>query len=225
MGVDEELNKVAEYLSICLGGDDKAVRELEFIGVSPGDISEEAKDKVEKAVAILRDEKRPPLDRIAAVSDMVKELKGLVPKEVGKYILNSVGNRLNEIRDDIGLEEGRPGTLVGDKPWRRGVVYHLSTPYSLDMFLTDDRRVALELKKLGISEVPDVVREAAKKAKDIMGDESLSPRDRALKAADILMEPLLPTYTGDRTRKDIQELSPAVKSVLWQIANELVAGA
>lgn len=225
MGVEEDLDKVVEYLSICLGGDEKAVRELEFIGVKPDDISAEAKKKIEEAMAVLKDEKKPPLDRISAVSDMVKGLKGEVPKDVGKYILNSVGNRLNEIRDDIALEEGRPSALVGDKSWRRGVLYHLSTPYSLDMFLSDDRRVALELKKLGISEVPDVVKEAAKKAKSIMLDESLSPSERAIKAADVLMEPLLPTYSGDRTRKDIQELSPAVKGVIWQIANELAAGA
>ena len=225
MGVEEELDKVAEYLSICLGGDDKAVRELEFIGVSPDDISEEAKKKIDEAIAVLRDKEKTPLDRISTVSDMVKELKGAVPKEVGKYILNSVGNRLNEIRDDINLEEGRAGSLVGDKSWRRGVLTHPSTPYSLDMFLTDDRRVLLELKKLGISEVPAVVKEAAKKAKSIMKDESMSPGERAIKAADVLMEPLLPTYTGDRTRKDIQELSPAVKGVIWQIANELTSGA
>ena len=225
MGVDEELSIVAEYLSICLGGDEKAVRELEFIGVSPDEISAEAKEKVKEAIAVLRDEKSPPVERITAVSGIVKELKEKVPKGVSKYVLNSVSNRLKEIGDDINLEEGRPGVLVGDKPWRRGVLYHLSTPYSLDMFLTDDRRVLLELKKLGISEVPEVVKEAAKKAKDIMKDESMSPRERALKAADTLMEPLLPTYTGDRSRKDIQELSPAVKSVIWEIANELSSGA
>jgi uncharacterized protein (UPF0147 family) len=225
MGVEEDLDIVAEYLSVCLGGDEDAVRELAFIGVKPGDIRSEDREDIRRAIAVLRNKNNPPIERISTASNMVKDLKEKVPREVGKYILNSVSKRLNEARDNYNLEGGRASSLVGDKPWRRGVLMHLATPYSLDMFLSSDRKVALELKKLGISEVPQAVKEVAEKARGIMDDKSLSPQKRAAEAANVLMEPLLPAYRGDRSRREIQELSPEVKGVLWQIANELAYGA
>lgn len=225
MGVDRDLEVIAGYLSVCLGRDEKAMEELVFYGVKPEDISEEVKKEVQRAVDILRDTGRDPAERINSVSEIIKNLKKKVPQAIIKYVLNSAGNRLNEVLDDYKLEGGRASSVVGEKPWSRDVLSHLSTPYSLDLFLSRDKRVLLELKKLGITEVPPVVREVAKRAKEIMADESLSPKERAVQAAEVLMEPLLPTYTGDRERRDIQELTPEVKSVLWEIANELSAGA
>ncbi len=84
-----------------------------------------------------------------------------------------------------------------------------------------DKKSLLNLKKLGISEVPPRIEEAAKKAKEVMGDNKLEPNDRAIKAIDILMEPLLPTYSSDRNRGDIQGLNIEIKSVIWHIANDL----
>jgi hypothetical protein len=225
MEVDKDLDKIAEYLSVCLGRDEEARRELAFYGIKPGDITEEVKREVQRAVDILRDAEKDPVERINAASEIVKNLKKKAPKAVGKYVLNSASNRLNEALDDYKLEGGRASAVVGEKPWSRGVLSHLSTSYSLDLFLSEDRRVLLELKKLGIAEVPPVVREVAKKAKGIMLDKRLSPKERAAKAAEVLMEPLLPTYSGDRERREIQELTPEVKGVLWEIANELSSGA
>lgn len=225
MEIDKDLDKIAEYLSIYMGRDEKAKKELAFYGVKPEDISEEAKKEAQKAIDVLKDTKKDPVERINTVLEIVKDLKKKAPQAVGKYVLQSVRNRLNEALDNYKLEGGRASAVVGDKPWSRGVLSHLSTPYSLDLFLSEDRRVVLERKKLGVTEVPPVVREVAKKAKTIMMDEKMDPKERAAKAAEALMEPLLPTYSGDRECKDIQELTPEVKGVLWQIASELAYGA
>lgn len=225
MEVDKDLNRIAEYLSVCLGKDEQAKKDLAFIGVKPAEISDEVKKEAKKAMDILKDNKKNPVERINSVLESVKNMHEKAPPQVGKYVLHSVRNRLSEALINYELESGRPSTLFGTKGWNRGILSHLNTSFSLEMFLSEDKKVALELKKLGVAEVPPVVKEAAKKAKDVLKNEKLKPKERALKAVDILMEPLLPTYSSDRKRKDIQELTPEIKSVIWQIADELATGA
>jgi uncharacterized protein (UPF0147 family) len=225
MEVDKDLDKIAEYLSVCLGRDEKAKNELAFFGVKPEDISENVKKEVQRAIDALRDTRKDPVDRINTALEIIKDIHEKAPPAVGKYVLRSARNRLGEALVDYNLEGGRPSVLFGPKDWSRGLLSHLNTSYSLDLFISEDRKTIMDLKKLGVSEVPPTIREAARRAKDVLGDDKLDPKERAVKAVDILMEPLLPTYSGDRRRKDIQELTPEVKGVIWQIADELATGA
>jgi uncharacterized protein (UPF0147 family) len=225
MEVDKDLDKIAEYLSVCLCRDEKAKKELVFFGVKPADISEALKKDVQKAIDTLRNTRKDPINRIDTALEIVKDVNEKAPSAVGKYILRSARNRLNEALMDYNFEGGRPSALLGTKDWSRGLLSHLNTSYSLDLFISKDRKTIIDLKKLGVSEVPSTIREAAKRAKDVMGNEKLEPKERAVKAVDILMEPLLPTYSGDRSRKNIQELTPEVKGVIWHIADELATGA
>lgn len=225
MEVDKDLDKIAEYLSVCLGRDEEAKKELAFFGVKPEDISEEVKKDVQKTMDTLKDTKKDPVERINTALEIIKDVHEKAPPSVGKYVLRSARNRLNEALINYNLEGGRPSALFGPKDWSRGLLSHLNTSYSLDLFISEDRTTIMDLKKLGVAEVPPVVRDAAKRAKDILKDDKLDPKERAVKAVDILMEPLLPTYSSDRSRKDIQELTPEVKGVIWHIADELATGA
>jgi uncharacterized protein (UPF0147 family) len=89
---------------------------------------------------------------------------------------------------------------------------------TLDLLISDDSKTLKMLRKLGVLEVPPVIREAALKAKKVMEDSSLDERERATRAADILAETLQPAYFGGRNSPPIQH---ELKTVLWEIAHSL----
>ena len=221
MEVDKDLDKIAKYLSVCLGLTDKDKNTLNSLGFKEENISNDVKKYIKQIIDTLRNTKKDPITRINTSLIILKNNQNKAPLPLEKFIIRPAKNRLNEVLFDYNLEGGRSSSLFRPKEWDSGVLNHLNTSYSLDLFLLKDKKSLLNLKKLGIIEVPPRIEEAAKKAKEVMGDKKLEPNDRAIKAIDILMEPLLPTYSSDRDREDIQELNIEIKSVIWHIANDL----
>jgi uncharacterized protein (UPF0147 family) len=213
---DKDLRLIAENISIFIGKDKESKRILKQMGLTPEDISDELRDEVRKVGEILTDTEKDPVERIDAAWGIVERLSNErdVPANIRKLILGTALERLDTTRRNIRWEKGEESTMrdIG------------KISYSLDLFTKDDKKTKLMLKRLGITQVPKIVRQAALDAQAVMKDKKLTAKERALRAADILTAPLTPALTGKRLGdiKDVHkgQLQTEIKCVIWEIAND-----
>ncbi|MFQ6105640.1 MAG: hypothetical protein ACE5NL_01035 [Candidatus Hydrothermarchaeaceae archaeon] len=213
--VDRELKVIAGNIGVFIGRDASTDTVLKQMGLKQSNISATLRNNIKKVQDILLDTNTEPLERVESAKGMLSKLSKnkRVPSKIRDMILTTAIDRLEDIRDKIKLEK---------EPEKAEMA---SASYTLDLFLSDDKKTQLKLKKMGIVEVPEIVKQVAAEAQKVLQDKNLSERERATKAADVLMEPLQPAITGDRARTNILTLSHEIKTVLWEIANDFVYSA
>lgn len=215
--IDNELKQIADNISIFINKDEETKRILKQMGLRTSDISDRLRREVKKASSILMDNKEDPKDRIDAVTNIVNRLNKSkeVPIKIRELILSNALKRLDDARSAIEWEETQASSLQSAAKISR----------NLDLFLSDSKENKLKLRKMGITEIPESIKKVARDAQEVLKDKKLDAKERAIRAADILMEPLQPVITGDRSRKDILELPHEIKSMLWEIANDFTYSA
>ncbi len=214
--IDRDLRLIAENLGVFIGKDKETKLVLKQMGLTFDDISKELREEIEKVMEILKDEKIDHVKRIDSVWDTVEGLSNdiNVPSNIRKMILSTALKRLEDARSNAMWAKGE----------REAMKEIGKITYSLDLFLNDDKKTKMILKRMGITEVPEIVRKVAKETKEIMNDKKLDRKERALRAAEMLTSPMTPGLTGKRLGdiRDVQkaQLQQEIKSVLWEIAND-----
>ncbi len=211
--VDKELEMIAENLKVFVGKDKETREMLRTMGLGIEDVPEAAREKVAQIESILKDRKKKPEERINRAEAILAELQGMedLPAAIKKLIVEEAMRRLSVVRYNLDWVERQAKSIEAAK----------RISYSLDLFLNpEDREVKKKLRQIGIEEVPEHIREVAKRAKEVLEDRKLDARERALRAADILMEPLQPALYG--RRGEMEKLQHEIKCVLWEIANDFV---
>lgn len=209
LDVSSELAVIARNIKVFIGRDKTTKQVLRNMGLGFGDISDEARDLIKEAAGTLTDEGIPVKDRIDRAEGILSRLREdeTLPLKIREMIIATALERLAAAR--AGLESPKYKRVVG------GIVKFLPT---IDLLISRDEGTLKHLRKFGISEVPEFVREAALKAKGILEDESLGEKERAMRAADVLSELLQPAYFKGRR---IPELQHELKLLLWEIAYSL----
>lgn len=210
--VEKELETVAKNLKVFVGKGKGTEEALRHLGVAIEQIPESAGKEVRRAAKILEG-KAEPSERASEVCEILGRLSDdeKIPEKIRTTFIDTAMKRLGELR---GCEVPLPET--GGIP---------GVPYGLELFISDDKKVEMRRKRMGITAIPAIVREAAVRAQETLSDANLGERERAIQAADILMEPLQPAVFGTRDRKDLLELQNEVKCALWEVANALTCGA
>jgi uncharacterized protein (UPF0147 family) len=211
--VDRELEMIAENLKVFVGKDKETKEMLKTMGLTIEDVPEVAREKVAQIESVLKDNSKKPEERINQAEALLAELQVLeeLPAAIKKLIIEEAMRRLSVVRYNLDWVERQAKSIEAAK----------RISYSLDLFLNpDDKEVKKKLRQIGIQEVPEFIREVAKRAKEVLEDRKLDARERALRAADILMEPLQPALYGKRD--DMEKLQHEIKCVLWEIANDFV---
>ncbi len=201
--IDRDLKSIARNIKVFTGKDDATKNVLTQMGLKFSDVSDVTRRQVEEAAVLLSAVDRDAAERISSARKIVQKLNEdkEVPTTIKKMILSTALNRLSD----------------AESSFREKAV---SEKYSLELFLSDDKKIQQKLKKMGIEEVPELVKKVAMEAQVVLNDKTLNEKERAIKAADVLMEPLQPAITGDRERKALM-LQNEIKSILWEIANDL----
>ena len=211
--VDRELEMIAENLKVFVGKDKETQQMLKTMGLTVDDVPDAAREKVAQIEEILKDSKKSPEDRINQAEAILAELQAMeeLPAAIKKLIVEEAMRRLSVVRYNLDWVERQAKSIEAAK----------RISYSLDLFLNpEDKEVKKKLRQIGIQEVPDFIREVAKRAKEVLEDRKLDARERALRAAEILMEPLQPALYG--RREEMEKLQHEIKCVLWEIANDFV---
>ena len=211
--VDRELEMIAENLKVFVGKDKETREMLKTMNLTLEDIPESAAEKVAQIEGILKDKGRKAKERINEAEALLAELQVMkeLPAIIKKLIVEEAMRRLSVVRYNLDWVERQAKSIEATK----------KISYSLDLFLKpDDKEVKKTLRRIGIQKVPEPIREAAERAKKVLEDRKLDARERALMAADILMEPLQPALYG--RREDMENLQHEIKCVLWEIANDFV---
>ena len=211
--VDRELEMIAENLRVFVGKDKETKEMLKTMNLTLEDIPESAAEKVAQIEGILKDKSRKAGERINEAEALLAELQVMkeLPAIIKKLIVEEAMRRLSVVRYNLDWVERQAKSIEATK----------KISYSLDLFLKpDDKEVKKTLRRIGIQEIPEPIREAAERAKKVLEDRKLDARERALMAADILMEPLQPALYG--RREDMENLQHEIKCVLWEIANDFV---
>jgi len=211
--VDRELEMIAENLKVFVGNDKETQQMLKTMGLTVEDVPDAAREKVAQIEEILKDSKKSPEDRINQAEAILAELQAMeeLPAAIKKLIVEEAMRRLSVVRYNLDWVERQAKSIEAAK----------RISYSLDLFLNpEDKEVKKKLRQIGIQEVPDFIREVAKRAKEVLDDRKLDARERALRAAEILMEPLQPALYG--RREEMEKLQHEIKCVLWEIANDFV---
>ncbi len=210
---DRELSMIAENLKVFVGKDRETKEMLRTMGLKLEDIPDSAREKVGEVERVLKDASVPVGERISRAESLLAELQGdeQLPASIRRLIIEEAMRRLSVVRYSLDWVERQAKTIEAAK----------RISYSLELFLNpEDKAVQKKLRQIGIQQVPEHIREVARRAKEVLDDPRLDARERALRAADILMEPLQPALYGGR--KEMEELQQEIKTVLWEIANDFV---
>ncbi len=223
--VEKDLELIGENLSVFTGKDKETEKILKGIGLNFDDIPEEARQKVEEIKEVLAGKKKLKKgtvkkdevikDKIIYATELIEELEEMpdLPVSIKKLFLEEAQKRLLSVRERVEWAVSQRVAMEGTKP----------LSYTLDIFIKENEKDnQKKLKMLGIGKVPDFIREAAMRAKEVLEDKTLTARERAIKAADVLMEPLQPAIYGNMEGVKLPE---EVKYVLWEIANNFVVQA
>lgn len=210
LGKDLEL--IGENLSVFTGTDEESKKMLQGMGITPEDVPDEARENVKKIKTTLGNKKWSPKFRITRAEELLGELERMdfLPISIKKLFVGEAVRRLESVKE-------RAEWVISQKAAMESTV---PISYTLDLFINeDDKEVQKKLKRLGVKEVPQVVKDVAARAKEEMNNKSLTAKERALNAAEILMEPLQPAVYGQQGGMELQH---EVKCVLWQISNDFV---
>ena len=115
MEVDKDLDKIAKYLSVCLGLTDKDKNTLNSLGFKEEGISNDVKKYIKQIIDTLGNTKKDPITRINASLTILKNNQNKAPLPIEKYIIRSAKNRLNEVLFDYNLEGGRSSSLFNQR--------------------------------------------------------------------------------------------------------------
>lgn len=210
--VAQELKTVAKNLKVFIGKGKGTKEALQHLGVTIEQIPEITRTEVRRAAKILEG-KAEPSKRVSEVCEILGRLSDdeKVPEKIRTTFIDTAMKKLGELKG-CDVQPPETGGIPG-------------VPYGLEFFISDDKRVEMRRKRMGVMAIPAVVREAAVRAQETLLDASLGEKERAIQAADILMEPLQPAVFGTRDRKEFLELQHEVKCALWEIANALTSSA
>ncbi len=210
---DRELSMIAENLKVFVGRDRETKEMLRTLGLKLEDIPESAREKVAEIDGVLKDSSVDARERIARAEALLAELQGdeQLPAPIRRLVVEEAMRRLSVVRYSLDWVERQAKTIEAAK----------RISYSLELFLNPgDKAVQKKLRQIGIQQVPEHIQEVARRAKEVLDDPRLDAKERALRAADILMEPLQPALYGGR--EAMEELQQEIKTVLWEIANDFV---
>lgn len=212
--VERDLELIGENLSVFTGKDRETEKMLQSMELSPDDVPEEVREKVEKVKGHLTNKKWSPKARIEKAEELLGELRRMreLPVSVKKMFVEEALRRLESAKKRAEWATSQRAAMESTLP----------ISYSLELFLEDSKDVKKKLRSLGIKEVPEIVRDVAERARETMDNKSLTAKERALTAAEILMEPLQPAIYG---KEEGMELQQEVKCVLWEISNDFVVEA
>lgn len=206
--ISKELGIIAKNIRVFIGKNKLTQDVLQNMGLTFEDITDEVREKVKEASQALTNEKISEKERVTRAEKILTELRNdeSVPVKIREMIISTALERLDTVKNAI---ENPQQTIVA------GVMKLQPT---IDLLVYDDEKTLRQLRKFGVTEVPQFVREAARKAKEILEDESKPEGMRNKMAADVLAELLQPGYFRGR---DFPEIPHNLKLVLWEIAYSL----
>lgn len=204
-GITKELNIIAKNIRVFIKKNKLTREVLKNMGLGFEDISDDIRSIVEDAAGALTDESIPEKDRIERAEKILRKLQ----KE------ETLPTKINEMIISTALERLETAKMALEKPEYAVVAGLIRIEPSLDLLIYEDKKTLKQLRNFGVLEIPDFVRETAKKAKGFLDDESLPEGERRRKAADVLAELLQPGYFRG---EGIPEIPHKLKLVLWEIA-------
>jgi uncharacterized protein (UPF0147 family) len=204
-GIAKELNIIAKNIRVFIKKNKLTREVLKNMGLEPEDISDDTRSMVEDAAAALTNESIPEKERIARAEKILTTIQkdDATPAKIRDMIISTALERLETAK--AALDNPRISIVAG--------VMRLEP--TLDLLIYEDEKTLKQLRRFGVTEVPEFVRDAAKKAKAILDDESVPEGERRRRAADVLAELLQPGYFRG---EDIPEIPHKLKVVLWEIA-------
>lgn len=206
--LSKDLGIIAKNLRVFIGKNKATEQILKNMGLELSDIRDEVRSSVEKATRILTNKKLAEKERINRAEEILLELREdkKLPVKIREMIVATALERL--VAAKAGLKNPEFTVVAGVTKFHP----------TIDLLISQDEKTLKRLKKLGIREIPDFIRAAALDAKRILEDKSLNEKERAVRAADALSEPLQPAYFKGRKIPKIQQ---ELKLVLWEIAYSL----
>ncbi len=220
--VDKELETIGKNITVFVGKDRAAKDVLKQMKLTPKDVPDSLRKEVKSIAKLLSETKKDASKRIEEAKAALEKLSSdkKTPKKISEMIFAHALKRLEKTKASFAPEPKPQAAVPGVVPTAPGRV-----TYDLDLFLSEDKKTQLALKKLGIIEIPELVKNLAREAKTVLEDAKLSEKERMIRAADVLMQPMQPAFFGTRERREIETLQNEIKCVLWEIANNLVVKA
>jgi uncharacterized protein (UPF0147 family) len=204
-GLTRELGTIAKNIKVFTGKNNLTREILKNMGLTLEDIHDDVRDLVNEAANFLTDKGLPERERVSKGEKILSQLledEG-IPAKIREMIIATALERLEAVKASL-------------KNPRQKVVAGVMTLHpTLNLLIYRDEKTLKQLRKFGVAEVPEVIRDAARKAKEVLEDESLVEEERARIAADMLAELLQPGYFRGR---DVPEVPHELKLVLWEIA-------
>lgn len=204
-GITKELNIIAKNIRVFIKKNKLTREVLKNMGLKPEDISDDIRSTVEEAAGALTDESVSAGERIDRAQKILSKLQRdeNLPGKIKEMIISNALERLETAKTAL------------EKPEHAVVGGVIRLEPTLDLLVYEDQKTLKQLRSFGVTEVPEFVREAAKKAKKILEDDSLADGERRTLAADVLAELLQPGYFRG---EGIPEIPHKLKLVLWEIA-------
>ena len=204
-GIAKELNVIAKNIRVFIKKNKLTREVLKNMGLRLEDISDDARSLVEEASAALTDESIPEKERITRAERILKKLQRDrdLPVKIKEMIISTALERLETAKAAL------------DNPGQSIVAGVMKLEPTLDLLIYKDDKTLKQLRRFGVTEVPEFVRDVAKKAKAVLDDASMPEGERRRKAADLLAELLQPGYFRG---EGIPEIPHKLKVVLWEIA-------
>jgi uncharacterized protein (UPF0147 family) len=211
--IDRDLEILSKNLLVYVGKGKETREILKQMGLEVSDITEGTRKETRKAAEILKDTQKQPMKRIVETERILEKLAKdtTVPAKIRELILVTALSRLEDCRRALEWKTGEDAAAASLQ----------ELPFGLELFLSEEKKVQLRRKRMGIHTVPDVVKEAAAEAQRILNDRRLDSREKAIQAADRLMEPLQPAVYSSRDLSAFDALENPVRWALWEIAHHL----
>lgn len=207
-GVSKELALIAKNLRLFTGKDEATEGILKNMGLGIAEITENTRESMIAAAGFLVDEEILEKERIDRGEAILKRLSedGSVPSKIRGMVIATALERLAKSREI--LRDPEVSMVAGV----------LKFQPSLDLLVGEDDESLKKLRKLGVLEVPQDIRELALESKKVLEDRRLGERERYSRAADVLSAALQPAYFGGKSSPPIKH---ELKLVLWEIAYSL----
>ena len=199
----ETIPKKIEFLTKKGKELDEAIKGLKL---SSKDIPDELIKKMKELSEICLKKELPIEERINKAKKIIEESIKISPKILVEKVLNL---RLKEIQD----AEAKYELIKFKKYLKEDAIA------PLELLISDDPKIKLILKNMGIKEIPKKIRELAIEAKKILEDESIPINERVSRASELLVQPLLPALYD--VGKELRDIPIELKGLLWEIAYEL----
>ncbi len=204
--IESTLEAIPKKIKFLTKKDKETEEAIKGLNLKLEDIPDKLVENMKKLSEICLNKELSLEERIKKAKELIDDSIKISPKALSEKVLKL---RLKEIQE----AEAKYELIKFKKYLKEDAIA------PLELLISDDPKIKLILKNMGIKEIPKKIRELALEAKKILEDESIPIRERVAKASELLVQPLLPALYD--IGKEFKDLPIELKGLLWEIAYEL----